>query len=210
MPLLFKAFAVGLIIAIPVGPIAILIFKRSLGIGYLAGLASGIGAALADALFALMASIGVLALTGWIEESIVWFRPIGGIFLIFLGIHFFFKKSPALQTDEVLTPRYLHHYPWEVVSTFLLTLTNPLTIFAFVALFTGVHLIPLSPTKVHHFEVTLGVFCGSLLWWCLIVLLSHPIKRVISPQRIHHLMQVLAVVLIALGVMAIVFGISKF
>jgi len=206
---LTKAFILGFIVAVPVGPIAILIFQRSLSLGYLAGLASGIGAALADGLFAFLASLGIAALAETIEESIIWVRPMGGLILLVLGGYFFFKKSLVLQTEEVLTPRYLHHYTWDAFSTFLLTLTNPMTVLAFAALFAGINLIPPGAKNVLYLETTLGVFLGSLIWWLVIILLSHPIKRTISPLKVHRLMQVLALLLMALGMGAIIFGFSR-
>jgi threonine/homoserine/homoserine lactone efflux protein len=207
--MIFKAFALGLIVAIPVGPIAILIFRRSIDVGYRAGVASGIGAALADGLFAFLATLGVAVLAEGIEEAIVWVRPIGGVILIILGAHFFFKKSPQLKTEEVLTERYLHHYTWDAFSTFLLTLTNPMTVLAFAALFAGISLIPEDPRNILYLEITMGVFFGSLLWWLMIVLLSHQIKQVISAHTIHRLMQILALILVGLGIGAIIFGVTK-
>ncbi|MBI1910161.1 MAG: LysE family transporter [Deltaproteobacteria bacterium] len=199
----FKSLLLGFIVAIPIGPIALLILQRSLGLGYLAGFASGIGAAAADALFALFASMGLVALISWLEKYYVWIQPVGGLIVVVLGLKFFFNKPPLLKADEVLTPRYLHHYTWDAFSTFLLTLTNPMTMFAFAALFTGSNLIPVDPRKIFFFEITSGIFCGSLSWWLILVTLSHPIKKNISPLRIRHVMQGLALVLIALGSWAV-------
>ncbi|MDO8643385.1 MAG: LysE family transporter [bacterium] len=199
----FEALLVGLIISLPVGPIAILILQRSLKLGYLAGLASGIGAAVADGLFAFLAAFGIAALTLWIQESIGWVRPVGGMVLIGLGVHFFFQKPPELKTEEVLTPRFLHHYTWDGFSNFILTLTNTMTILAFVALFTASQIVPEDPTKINYLEIISGVFCGSLFWWVTMVTLSHKIKQIISPMTVHRLMQFLAGVLVFLGTLAV-------
>lgn len=195
----FQAYILGFIVALPVGPVAILILQRSLSLGTLAGIASGLGASTADALFAWFASMGLVALTTGVQTGHFWIRPVGGLVVIILGIHFYFKKPPPLKTDEVLTPRYLHHYTWDAFSTFLLTLTNPMTVFAFAALFTGSNLIPIDPRKIFFFEISAGIFCGSLTWWSLLTTLSNPIKRFISPQKIHRVMQGLALLLIGLG-----------
>ena len=206
---LLKAFFVGLIVAIPVGPIAILIFQRSLSVGYITGIASGIGAALADALFAFLASLGVVALADWMAGPLVWLRPVGGAILIILGVHFFFKRAPSLKTEEVLTTRYLHHYTWDAFSTFLLTLTNPMTMLAFAALFTGVAIVPMEVKRIYYLEISAGVFVGSFLWWSVIVLLSHPIRKIISPLKVHRLMQILALILVGLGVAAVIYGSAR-
>lgn len=196
----FHALLLGLLISLPVGPVAILILQRSLRLGRWAGIASGLGAATADAIFALLASAGVVVLFGWIEESIVWIRPVGGCLLMGLGLFFFFQKPPrSFDADEPLSPRYLHHYLWDSVSTLLLVLTNPLTVLAMAALFASSDLIPTDPRRMDFIGISSGVACGSFLWWCMVVTLSAKIKQVVSPQKIHRLMQGLAILLMALG-----------
>ncbi|MBI2082327.1 MAG: LysE family transporter [Deltaproteobacteria bacterium] len=199
MILYFKSFLLGFLVALPVGPIAILILQRSLQIGWLAGIASGIGAALADGLFAFLAGLGLTALLEEIGGSHPFVGGFGGIVLVLVGLKLFFQKPPALQTEEVLSERYLHHYLWDTLSVFLLTLTNPMTIIAFAALFAGSNLIPLDPRKIDYFRICLGVFSGSLVWWVILVILSHPIKRNLSPLRIHRLLEIVGVILIFLG-----------
>jgi threonine/homoserine/homoserine lactone efflux protein len=201
--LYFKALILGFIVSMPVGPIAILILQRSVRTNHLSGIASGIGAALADGIFALLACLGMLALTAWIQDSIVWIRPTGGVILAVLGLYFFFQKTPPLQAKEVLKKEHKHQYIWDAFSAFLLTLTNPLTIIAMGALFTGSDLIPVDPDKIDFFEISTGVLCGSFLWWGTIAVLSDQIKSMISPMKIHRLMQALAIVLIVLGGLAV-------
>ncbi|MBI2982499.1 MAG: LysE family transporter, partial [Deltaproteobacteria bacterium] len=204
MILYFKSLFLGFLVALPVGPIAILILQRSLQLGSLAGIASGIGAALADGFIAFLASLGLSALLEQYGTSHPLVGGFGGIALVLVGLKLFFQKPPALQTEEVLSERYLHHYLWDTLSVFLLTLTNPMTIIAFAALFAGSNLIPLDPRKIDYLRICMGVFSGSLLWWVSLVLLSHPIKKNISPLRIHRLLEIVGVILILLG------GLSSF
>ncbi len=199
MILFFKSFVLGFLVALPVGPIAILILQRSLEIGGLAGLVSGIGAATADALFALLAGLGLAALLEGIRESHHLVGGLGGFVLILVGLKLFFQRPPALKTEEVLSERYLHHYLWDSLSVFLLTLTNPMTIIAFGALFAGSNLIPLDPRRIDYLTISGGVFGGSLLWWVVLVILAQPIRKNLSLLRIHRTLELIGVVLILLG-----------
>ena len=165
MNLFSQSLLLGFLVALPVGPIAILILQRSLRLGALAGLASGIGAAIADALFALLAVLGLAALLESIRGAHHLVGGLGGLVLMGVGLRLFFQKPPSLETEEVLSERYLHHYLWDALSVLLLTLTNPMTIIAFGALFAGSNLIPLDPRRLDYATISLGVFCGSLLWW---------------------------------------------
>ena len=199
MTLFLKSAFLGFLIAFPVGPIAILILQRSLKIGWLAGITSGIGAALADALFAFLAGIGLSALLEGVRESHHFVGGLGGLVLVLVGLKLFFQKPPSLETEEVLSERFLHHYLWDTASIFLLTLTNPMTIIAFGALFAGSSLIPLDPRRLDYLMISAGVFAGSLLWWIVLTVLALPIRKNLSPLRIHRALELIGVVLIFLG-----------
>src|SRR3989338_2845556 len=172
-----KSCVLGWMVAIQIGPVALLIIQRSIKLGSLGGLASGLGAAIADGLFGFLAAFGLSTLFGGLEESRHLVRPLGSLVLMLVGVYFFFQKPPPLETEEVLSVRYLHHYLWDMLSAFLLTLMNPTTIIAFAALFAGSDLIPEDPKKIQFVEIMSGVFLGSLLWWLNLVVLARPIKR---------------------------------
>lgn len=199
MTLFLQALFLGFLVAAPVGPIAILILQRSFQVGWRAGLASGLGAAVADALFAFLASLGLAALLEGYRESHHFVGGLGALALILVGMKFFFQNPPALKTEEVLSERYLHQYLWDSLSVFLLTLTNPMTIVAFGALFAGSDLIPLDPRRIDYLRISLGVLVGSLLWWVLLVALAQPIRRNLSLLRIHRALEVIGVILIVMG-----------
>lgn len=202
--LFVKATLLGWMVAIPVGPVALLIVQRSLTIGHLAGLASSFGAALADGLFGLLAALGLAVLFGELEAYRHFLRPGGSLVLLIVGIYFYFRKPPRLVTEEVLSTRYLHHYLWDSLSTFFLTLMNPITIIAFAALFVGSDLIPEEPHRIHYAEVALGVLFGSLLWWLLLVVLAQPVKRWLKPLVVHRVFQVIGCILVGLAALSFV------
>lgn len=121
-----------------------------------------------------------------------------------VGIYFFFQKPPPLETDEVLSAGYVPRYIWDMVSTFFLTLMNPMTIIAFAALFTGSDLIPEDPKKIQYLEIAGGVFSGSLFWWLLLVVLAQPLKNRLSPRVEHRLHQVIGIILMSLALLSFV------
>jgi len=197
--LFVKSLVLGLLVAVPVGPIAFLILQRSLQIGWGAGFMSGVGAAAADALFALVVSLGLSVLLEQLRDSRHLVGGLGSIALILVGLKFIFQKPPALETEEVLSERYLHHYLWDAGSVFLLTLTNPMTVIAFAALFAGSNLIPLDPRRIDYVVISSGVLLGSFLWWVVLVFLAQPIRRNLSAVRIHQALEVIGIILVILG-----------
>ena len=199
-----KSGVLGLMVAIPVGPVTLLILQRSLKVGSLTGIASGVGAALADGLFGLLAAIGLMTLVGGLEQTRHFVRPLGSLVLMIVGIYFFFQKPPSLEADEVLAERYRPNYLWDMLSAHFLTLLNPTTLIAFAALFAGSDLIPEDPRKIQYFEITTGVFSGSLLWWLLLGALAKPIKKWLSPLMVHRILQVTGILLLVLALISFV------
>src|SRR5438128_451791 len=87
-----KGLILGFAIAAPVGPIGVLCIRRSLADGARAGLASGLGAATADALYGCIAGFGLAAVSTFLVQQRFWLGLLGGLFLCFLGLKTFFSK----------------------------------------------------------------------------------------------------------------------
>ena len=162
LQLFLKGLILGFAIAAPVGPIGVLCIRRSLADGQLSGFATGLGAATADALYGCVAAFGLTAVSGFLVKQQFWLGLIGGIFLCFLGLRTFFAKARSNEENQKasgLLGAYL--------STFFLTITNPMTILSFVAVFAGLGLGTSSDYKLASILVC-GVFIGSALWWLLL------------------------------------------
>jgi threonine/homoserine/homoserine lactone efflux protein len=158
-----KGLIIGFSIAAPVGPIGILCIKQTLGRGRLAGLVSGLGAATADGLYGCVAGFGLTFIANLLIEQQTWFRLLGGLFLCYLGV----KTVLSRPLENENLPRkfgMLANYG----ITFLLTLTNPLTILSFAAIFAGLGLSNQRTDYASAAMLVAGVFSGSALWWLLL------------------------------------------
>src|SRR3990172_8990998 len=136
MNIFLKGLLLGFSIAAPVGPIGVLCIRRTLAEGRTAGFASGLGAATADALYGSIAGFGLTIVSSFLIDQSHWLQLAGGIFLLYLGIKTFLAKSKeTIETGSPLEKSrgIIGNY----ASTFLLTLTNPLTILSFIAIFAG-------------------------------------------------------------------------
>jgi len=164
MPLSFllKGLALGFSIAAPVGPIGVLCIRRSLAEGRQVGFATGLGAATADAIYGAVAAFGLTVISSFLVRQKWWLGLIGGIFLCYLGVRTFLSRpaeSSVTMPNGDLASAYC--------STLILTLTNPMTIFSFVAVFAGFGLAK----SADYFAASLlvaGVFAGSAFWWLLL------------------------------------------
>jgi threonine/homoserine/homoserine lactone efflux protein len=157
---ILKGFLIGISIAAPVGPIGVLCIRRTLADGRLAGLATGLGAATADAVYGAIAAFGLAIITSFLVEQQIWLRLFGGLFLCYLGVRTFLAK-PAEKAAEASEGGLIRAY----LSTFVLTLTNPLTILSFAAIFAGISSSMESAIFTGGLSLVLGVFLGSVAWW---------------------------------------------
>lgn len=199
-----KACVLGCMVAIPVGPVALLIIQRSLSVSHMAGFFTGLGAALADGVFGFLAALGLAALIGEVEFARPFLRPLGSLALAVMGVHFFFQSPPKLVAEEVLSGRYQRRFWWDTISAFFLTLMNPTTIIAFAVLFAGSDLIPEDPKKIQYLEVAAGVFVGSLIWWVVLGAVARPIKKRMNPVTVHRVLQMIGVALVVLALVSFI------
>ncbi|MBA3075489.1 MAG: LysE family translocator [Anaerolineae bacterium] len=160
---LLKGILIGFSIAAPVGPIGVLCIRRTLADGRAAGLLSGLGAATADALYGCVAGFGMTLISSFLVNQQNWIRLVGGAFLCYLGVKTLLTK-PAQEPAEVKKKGLLGSF----ISTFFLTVTNPITILSFAAIFAGLGLASSDNNFSSAAILVMGVFCGSAAWWLLL------------------------------------------
>jgi len=163
MSFFLRGIIIGFSIAAPVGPIGVLCIRRTLAEGRAAGFVSGLGAALADALYGCIAGFGLTFISSFFVSQRLWLQLIGGLFLCWLGFKTF-TTAPAERAAEVKGGGLLRDF----LSTFVLTLTNPLTILSFAAVFAALGLAGTEGDYAAAAILVSGVFLGSALWWLLL------------------------------------------
>jgi threonine/homoserine/homoserine lactone efflux protein len=126
---------IGLAVAVPVGPVNILCLQRTLKSGVVVGLLSGFGAALGDSFFGFVAAFGVTAVADFLMAHLPLFQTIGGILLLVLAARTW-RERPHLEVRGSAAVQMLKGF----LSAFFLTITNPVTILGFIAIFASVGL----------------------------------------------------------------------
>jgi len=162
--LFLKALLIGFAIAAPVGPIGVLCIQRSLHNGFKIGLMTGLGAALADGTYSMIAGFGLTAISSILVKHQFWIGVIGGLFLIYLGLKLIFT-SPKDTSNKNNSDKSSWH---AFLTTFLLTLTNPMTILSFIAVFAGIGLGSTHTGYTNAILLVSGITLGSACWWLLL------------------------------------------
>ena len=170
-----RGLVIGFAIAAQVGPIGMLVIRRTLAEGRLLGLLTGLGAAVADSLYGCVGAFGLTFISSFLMGYAFWTKLIGGAFLVYLGITTF-RSKPKEESTGNTKARYASAF----FTTLLLTLTNPATILSFMAVFAGLGLGTSGGDYGAAAIVVAGVFVGSALWWLLlsggVSLVRHKLK----------------------------------
>lgn len=197
--LLLKGLVMGFSIAAPVGPVGLLCIRRTLAKGRLSGLVSGLGAASADGLYGLLAGLGIGALAELLVSGQTWLRLGGGILLILLGLQTFFSQpaqTPASASSRGLLGDYF--------STLALTLSNPLTILSFAAVFASLGLSSQGAYSRAVAGLVTGVFCGSAAWWLLLSGAVGLLRERITPLQMRWVNRVSGLLIFAFGTWTVI------
>jgi threonine/homoserine/homoserine lactone efflux protein len=160
-----RGVLIGLSVAAPVGPMALLCIRRTLAFGRTAGLVSGVGVATADAFYGSIAAFGLTSVSSLLLDLQGIVRFVGGIFLCYLGWKIFRTKAGAVSANA---DEGGARHAGAFLSTLGLTLTNPATILSFAAIFSGFGIVGKDASTTSAIALVAGVFCGSTLWWLIL------------------------------------------
>lgn len=196
---LLQGLLIGFTIAAPVGPIGILCIRRTLTEGRLAGFVSGLGAATADAIYGACAGFGLVTITRTLLHHQFWLRIIGGIFLGYFGI----KAMMATVNDMTMIPTQRINLPGAFFSTLLITLTSPITILVYAAVFAGLGLGHVDNSLISAAALVVGVYLGSTFWWLLLSSLVSLLHARLSVVSLYWVNRSAGIILIIFGLLAL-------
>ena len=190
-----RGIVIGFSIAAPVGPIGLLCIRRSLNQGMLTGLLTGLGAATADACYGCLAGFGLTVITRLLIEQNFWLQLIGGVFLCCLGLKTFQKHE-----TETASAHEVRGHLMAYGSAFLLTITNPMTIVSFTAIFAGIGIVTAPNGYAASITLVTGVFMGSSLWWAVLTGSLKIIRRKLTPATHQWLNRLSGIILLLFGI----------
>ncbi len=199
-----KAILVGFCGSVPLGPIGVLCIQRTLAKGRASGLISGAGAAFADTIFSAIAILGLAVVQQLIKDNEASFLIGGGAILIFLGVNIFFTNPiKQLRKNRMKKGRFVEDF----VSVFLLTLTNPATIFFLMGLFALMKLDLSGDThQFSAFMVLLGVFVGASLWWVSLTSLVDRFRRKFRLKQLWMVNRISGIAIFIMGIISFLDG----
>ena len=200
MPLLYtfmQGLLIGFSIAAPVGPIGILCIQRTIRYGKITGITSGLGAATADAFYGAAAAFGLAVVSGVLLSDHIWIQMFGGIALCYFGLRT--VRRPFVSYVSAVNK---NHLKWNYLSTLALTLTNPMTILLFVAVFASIGFASSSDPVYTSAFIIAGVFSGSMLWWLALSTFISTIRTKLSNNVMEWIGRIAGMAIFGFGVTA--------
>ncbi|SDH11557.1 LysE family translocator [Roseospirillum parvum] len=190
-----KGLLIGFLIAAPVGPVGILCIRRALADGRLAAFVAGLGAAVADTFYGAVAGLGLTLVSDFLLDHKALLSVVGGLFLLGLGWRTLRAHPDYSQTSDVHLGLLRDFF-----STFAITLTNPATILAFVAVFAALGGVRFEGINLASWALIAGVFTGSALWWLLLSALAGAARDRFNENWLNRLNHASGILLMLCGV----------
>ena len=154
----------GVLLAMPIGPVNLLGLQRAVERGFFGGMAAGIGILLGDGLIALIAALGVNAITGAIKEYRFAIQLVGGLALLGAGAKLYFMPA-GLPTHTEAAKARLRDYVWDIPAMLLLTITNPGSVLGLIAIYGGVSSFVGVDSLLDAFTLVAAIMGGTFLYW---------------------------------------------
>jgi threonine/homoserine/homoserine lactone efflux protein len=198
--IIFLGFFIGLIAAIPIGPVNLLVVRRTLAYDSLHGFMSGLGAVLADAVYACFTAFGFTALAQMIKGHSTTLEIVGGLMLFFFGARMYLAPANIKLEDGEQESKTLPLLR-AMASTFALAVTNPATLLAFTAMFAGAAGVVGQEASFHGAAfLVIGVLSGSTFWWFALTTITGLFHRHIDDRVMRIINKVSGVIVTAFGI----------
>lgn len=200
LDLTVKGLVIGIVCSAPMGPVGVLCIQRTLNKGRWFGLVTGLGAALSDIIYALMTGVGMSFVLEFIEQPrTMYFLQLAGSILLFgFGFHTF-RSRPQLRPTSKNRGTLMRN----LLTSFLVTLGNPMIVFLFMALFARFTFI----VPEHCWHQSLGylsIFLGAMLWWYGLTYVIDKVRTSFDINRIWLINRIIGVIVMTVAVLGLI------
>ncbi|HZK94139.1 MAG TPA: LysE family transporter [Prolixibacteraceae bacterium] len=196
--LLWEGFLIGIAVSVPLGPLGMLCIKRTVNKNWKSGFVSGLGIAASDVIYAIVAGFSLTIIINFISTYEIYFKILGASMVVLLGLYIF-MSNPAKDIQKF--QRKGISYLQDFLTAFLLTVTNPLSVFVFIAIFTSYSLVLQLSQLFEALLIIGGIFVGGATWWFILTGLAHLFRHKLTINTLWWANKIigLSVILIAVG-----------
>lgn len=202
-----KGIIIGLSASMPLGPVAMLAIQRTLNRGQNHGLVTGLGGTASDIVYSVITLFFLNFVIDIIELHRFEIQIIGSIVILFFGI-WIFRSNPMAQPLPHEKP-VEHSLLNDFISSFGLTLSNPLILFVLIALFSHLNFVS-AETPVYGLIVGLAaIFAGSFSWWLLLTFFVSRFRNRFNIRGLKLINRITGSVIMSLGIFGTLLTVFK-
>ncbi len=202
-----RGLAIGIIISAPMGPIGMFVIQRTLSKGRWPAFFSGVGAAVSDLVYCLLAGFGLSFVTDFIEQHQTLLQVIGGVVLAAFGLYLF-RKNPTRSLKPAVSGS--NNFWRDIVTGFALTVSNPLILFFIIGLYARFAFVLPEYLPIHYIVGYLSIFVGALLWWYLVTLFVNAVRTRFNVRSLWMVNRVIGAVLFGMAAYGIAMAVKDF
>lgn len=201
LDLVFKGIMIGIIASAPMGPVGVLCIQRTLNKGRWYGFVTGIGACVSDIFYALITGLGISFVSDIINsgDNRFYLQISGSIMLMIFGLYCY-RSNPTKNIHVSGNKGSLIH---NGVTAFLVTFSNPLIIFLFMACYAQLAFV----VPDHPFEMCVGymsIVLGALLWWFGLTWLVDKIRGIFNSSGIILINRVIGSIVVIVSLLVLI------
>jgi len=195
---LLKGVLIGILFGVPIGAVGAMSMQRTLTHGIWAGIVTGMGSSIADVLYACVVAFGFGIISDMLLKNQTVINIVGGSIIFIMGINMILKKNQEVEripkvTDDVKM----------FLQSFVIGITNPTAILSFIFACTCFE-ISGQMDLFDGFQLVIGVFVGTMIWWVLLAVITNTLKNKIGEQRLKNTNKVFGVMLIIVSIIVFI------
>ena len=200
--LLWEGFMIGIAVSVPLGPLGMLCIKRTVNKNWKSGFLSGLGIAASDAIYAIVAGFSLTIIIKFITHYEIYFKILGASMVVFLGLYIFLSNpAKEIQKFKQKGTSYLQDF----LTAFLLTFSNPLAVFIFIAIFTSYSLVFQLSQLFEALLVIGGIFAGGAFWWFILTGLAYLFKHKLTINTLWWANKIIGLSVILIAIVLFIF-----
>jgi len=200
--LLWEGFMIGIAVSVPLGPLGMLCIKRTVNKNWKSGFLSGLGIAASDVIYAIIAGFSLTIIINFITTYEIYFKILGASMVVLLGLYIFLS-NPAKDIQKF--QRKGTSYLQDFLTAFLLTVTNPLSVFVFIAIFTSYSLVLQLSQLFEALLIIGGIFTGGATWWFILTGLAHLFRHKLTISTLWWANKIIGLSVILIAVALFIF-----
>ena len=205
--IILRGFAIGVLVSAPMGPIGVLCIQRTMNKGCWAGFYSGLGAAISDLMYSLLAGLGLSIVIDFIEANQNPLQIAGSIVLLIFALY-------LLRRNPVRTLRRLKDkkksYMQDLVTGFLFTVSNPLILFLIIGLYARFNFM-LPEYGLYHYLIGYAfIFIGAISWWFMITFFVNAVRSHFNLRSMWLVNRIIGAIILVMSLVGLVTGICNY